>query len=769
MGRKSRSRKQQRAELPYSVHGLKSTSTSKDGADPLLKPSLENKCPLGAAPHFQRPYTALAVCGLLVLAVALVFGKTLLFDFVNFDDGNLVYENPMVQRGLTADGFIWALTTKGLNMWYPLTWLSYMMDTQLYGPKPWGYHLTNVLLHVATSVILFLVLRQATGKLWASAFVTFLFAIHPLRAEAVAWVGERKSTLSGLFFVSTIAAYVAYARRPFSLPRYLAVAGLFTLGLLSKPSLVTLPFLLLLLDFWPLERWRPPIPGAAPTGGPATGGVSLSWLAIEKIPLVLLSAGASAAAVLSQGNNIASLESLSIPVRIANALNSYVVYVVQFFWPAGLAPFYPNSEHLPAWQVAGACLVLVAVSVGAVMLWRKQPAVLVGWLWYLGTLVPMIGIIQIGSHARADRYTYLPDIGLAIALVWGLRYGMEQLLGAWPLRSRLYGVAGTLAVAGFMWVAWRQTEIWRDSGELWTHTLTCTSQNSTAHYCLGYFLANRGEDDEAIVHFQKALEIEPTYVDAHVNLASTLVRHGQIDQAIAHYRRALELDANYVSAHNNLGLALIDNGQVDEAIAHFRKALQIKPDAFQIHYSLAAALANRGQGDEAIDHFRRTIEIKPDFAEAHNGLGNALARRGKFEEAIAQFRKALEIKPDYAEPHYNLGLALAARGESDQAISHYRKALEIKPDYFKAHVNLGAELADCGKVDEAIDHYRMALEIKPDYADAYFNLGGAFARSGKPTEALENYQKALYLAQAQNNPALAKEIQSRLKPAGKGD
>ncbi len=593
----------------------------------------------------SNAYAAPAVCGILLLAVALVFGKAVLYDFVNYDDDTLVYENPVVARGFTGQGIVWAFTTSVADMWYPLTWVSYMLDSQMYGPKPWGYHLTNVLLHAATSVILFLVLRRMTGDLWASALVALLFAIHPLRAEAVAWVGERKSPLSGLFFVLTIAAYVAYARRPFSLARYLAVAGPFALGLLAKPTLVTLPFLLLLLDYWPLARWHPAKSGSAraPADELGIGRESALRLAVEKIPLLLLSVACSVAAVLSQAGNIASLQRVPIAERIANSLISYATYLGQFFWPLGLAVFYPRSENFPAWQVGGALLVLAAVSAAALMLWRKQPAVLVGWLWYVGTLVPMIGLVQIGSHARADRYTYLPQIGLGIAVVWGVRWGVKRFWGDGRSGRCLYGVGGALLLAGLMTCAWQQTSYWQNSERLWTRALDCTANNNIAHDNLAKALAERGQVAEAITHYQEALEIEPGDAKTHYSLGIALAGCGRVNEAITQYQKALEIEPDYVDAHNNLGAVLVGCGRVGEAIAHYQKALEIKPDCAAVENNLGAALANLRRVDEAVTHYQKALEIEPDYVEARYNLGLVLASRGRLDEALRHFRTALDL------------------------------------------------------------------------------------------------------------------------------
>ena len=702
----------------------------------------------GSTPQSQRPYGPLAVCGLLLLAVALIFGKAVRYDFVNFDDDVLVYENPMVARGLTAQGMGWAFTTNTSNMWYPLTWISYMLDSQIYGPKPWGYHLTNVLLHAATAVILFLVLRRMTGDLWASALVTLLFAIHPLRAEAVAWVGERKSPLSGLFFVSTIAAYVAYARRPFSLARYLTVAGLFTLGLLAKPTLVTLPFVLLLLDYWPLGR---------------ISRRTLGRLVVEKIPLVLLAVAGSVAAVLSQAGNIATLQNVPIPARIAGALISCAVYFGQFFWPIGLSAFYPRSAIVPAWQVGVACVVLAAVSAAALLLWRKQPAVLVGWLWYLGTLVPVIGLVSIGAHARADRYTYLPQIGLCIAFVWGVRWGVQRVCGDWPSRGWLDGVGGTLLVAGLMACAWQQTSYWQNSEQLWRHALACNADNPLAHNNLALILVNCGQVDAAIAHYRQALEIQPDYVEARNNLGNALADHGQADEAIAQYGQALAIKPDYAEAHNNLGTELAEHGQIEEAIAHFQQALELRPEYAIAHNNLGNALLGRGQVDTAIAHYRKALEIKPDYADACTALGKALIRSGQVDAGTGCYRKALEIQPDSAKAHIGLADALTGRGQFDEAIAHNRRALKIEPDSVDAHNGLGNALAGRGELDEAIVHYRKALEIHSDFLAAHLNLANALAARGKSQEALDHFQKALDLAAARNDKALADAIRARIK------
>jgi tetratricopeptide (TPR) repeat protein len=645
---------------------------------------------------------AATVCGLLLLAVIVVFGQTASHGFVNFDDGTYVHENRHVLVGLTGEGITWAFTAFHADNWHPLTWLSHMLDCQLYNLEPGGHHLTNVLLHAVAAVLLFLVLRRMTGALWPSAWVAAVFAIHPLRVESVAWVAERKDVLSGLFFMLTVWLYARYADRPASWGRYMLVMASFALGLMAKPMLVTLPLVLLLLDYWPLGRFSQRRVGGA--GKSSSDGAlrepaqntderfqgsdsvrnppvslrfaarTLQVLVVEKIPLFVLAAASCVVTLSAQRGAISSLERLPIPWRVAQAAVAYAAYIGKMLFPAGLAVLYPLPKGPPpAWEVVAAVTMLLAISAAVFVARKKCPYLLFGWLWYLGTLLPVIGLVQVGSQAMADRYTYLTQIGLYAAIAWGAMH----LAGSRPDRRWAFAAVATLLVTGLMACAWQQASCWRDSETLWTHTLACTSQNSTAHTNLGLALVHREQVDEAMAHFRMALEIEPDFVQAHNNLGKTLAGRGQVDEAITHYRQALEINPDEVKVHVNLGDALAGRGQVDEAMAHYRKALEIKPDDAEAHNSLGNALARRGQVDEAMAHYRKALEIKPDFELAHNAFGVALAGRGQVDEAIAHYRKALEIKPGFADAHNNLGNALVGRGQVEEAIAHYRKALEI--------------------------------------------------------------------------------------------
>jgi protein O-mannosyl-transferase len=734
-----------------------------------------------ASPH-RGPYHLLAVSVFLLLAVLAVFGQTIGHDFVNFDDDVYVYENPQVNGGLTSAGTAWAITAFHSNNWHPLTWLSHMLDCQLYGLKPGGHHVSNVLLHAASAILLFLALQRLTGAFWPSAWVAAIFALHPLRVESVAWVAERKDVLSGLFFMLTLWFYARYVERPASWGRYSLVLAAFALGLTAKPMLVTLPFVLLLLDYWPLGRF-----------GPRREAKVRLRLVVEKIPLFVLAAASCAVTLAAQRDAIAPLEQLAVSRRLANAAVVYVAYLGKMFYPADLAVLYPfPNEPPPAWEVAAAVSLLLAISIAVFVVRRNCPYLLFGWLWYLGTLAPVIGVVQVGSQMMADRYTYLPQIGLYVAIAWGAAHLASRELS----RQRWLAVVGALAVAGLMGRTWEQTRHWRDSETLWVHTLSCTPSNARAEYNLGHFLAGRGrvndaiphfrsalesqprlakahiglglalvdreQVDEAVDHFRKALDVLPDSLAAHFGLGNALVRQGQFDEAITQFRAALAINLDYAEAHNNLGEVLARRRRVDEAITQFRAALAIKPDYAVARSNLGQVLAGRGQLDEAIAEYRKALAIKPNSAEIHYNLGSALADRRQIDEAITEYRKALAIKPGYAEAHNNLGTALAGAGQVDAAVAHFRAALESKPGYFEAHNNLGNALNSLKQVNEAIAEYQKALAINPDYIDAHLNLGLALVGSGRIDEALEQYHKALEIASARNDRVLADKIQARI-------
>ncbi|MGO9112057.1 MAG: tetratricopeptide repeat protein [Thermoguttaceae bacterium] len=616
--------------------------------------------------------TVLVICALLLLAVIAVFGQTSSHDFVNLDDDVYVYENWHVRAGLTGEGIGWALIACHASNWHPLTWLSHMLDCQIYDLKPGGHHLTNVLLHAAASVILFLAMQRMTGAIWPSAWVGAVFAIHPLRVESVAWVAERKDVLSGLFFMLTLWFYARYVERPASWGRYLLVVASFGLGLTAKPMLVTLPFVLLLLDYWPLGRMQgaggaPGVPACGSRVGEQAAGrgrnagqsladrgpkddrlrildfrsqvsgscsplpapCSLLSLVVEKIPLFVLAAVSCAMTLTAQRGAMPASEQLDFLWQAANAVAAYVAYFGKMVYPAGLAVLYPLPKGpLPVWEVVSAASVLLAISSAVFVFRRRCPYLLFGWLWYLGTLVPVIGLVQVGSQAMADRYTYLTQIGLYAAFAWGVAH----VAGLWPNCRWPCAAVSALVLAGLIVCAWQQARHWRDSETLWTHTLACTLQNSTAHDSLGLALAGHGRLDEAIAQYQEALKSKPDYVKAHVNLGVALARRGRLDDAVAHFQRVLEIKSDNVEAHINLGLALARLGRMDEAIVHFQKAVEIKSDSAEAHINLGDALAGRGQDDDAIAHYQKAL-----------GLASARNNRVLADRIRAQIRL---LQPD---------------------------------------------------------------------------------------------------------------------------
>jgi tetratricopeptide (TPR) repeat protein len=510
------------------------------------------------APHRRE---AIAISALLVILVFAVFGQTLGHGFVNYDDNKYVYDNPIVSKGLSLPGIAWAFTHVYASNWHPLTTMVHMLDCQLYALRPAGHHLTNVLLHAASCVLLFLLLLDMTGATWRCAFVAALFAIHPLRVESVAWISELKDVLSGLFFVLTLWAYLRYTRRPESMGRYASVLLCFALGLMSKPMLVTVPFVLLLLDCWPLDRFR--------------NASRIPALLKEKIPLFALSLLSCVATSFAQKGAIQPGEHFPLPIRLGNALAAYVVYLGKLLYPRHLAVLYPLvKEGPPAWQVAGASLLLAALTAGAYLLRRRQPCLLVGWLWYLGMLVPVIGILQVGSQAYADRYTYLPQIGLCIAVTWAVA---DWSLG-WRYRHLLLGSIAAIYLSVLSIAAWHQTTYWRDNITLWTHTLECTRDNYIAHNNLGNALTMRRRPAEAIAQFQEALQIQPAYTLARYNLGVALAGQGRTGEAIPQFQQVLQARPDYLLARCYLGVALAEEGRPREAIAQFRAALQFQTD-----------------------------------------------------------------------------------------------------------------------------------------------------------------------------------------------
>jgi tetratricopeptide (TPR) repeat protein len=608
----------------------------------------------------------LGVCAALALLSWIAFGQTLSHDFVNFDDDLYVYENPVVQHGLTARGFAWVFTHTVSENWHPLTMLSHMLDCQIYGLHPAGHHLTNVLLHTATAILLFLVLRTLTNAAWPSAFVAAVFAIHPLRVESVAWIAERKDLLSGLFFMLTLAAYVRYARNPWALTRYLPVPILFALGLMSKPMVVTLPLVLLLLDYWPLGRFK------------GSSG-DLRRIFLEKIPLLLLSLAAGVTTILTQSH--ARGFGLKIPLaeRLPNAVVSLATYAAQLFFPANLAVYVPYpAGGWPAWETGLSLIFLIVVSAAAYRMRTKRPYLLVGWLWYLIMLLPVLGMIQVGAQAHADRYTYLPLIGLCLALTWAI----AEFTVSWRHRNAGLGLGAGVILIALTAGARIQSMYWLNSESLWLDALQCTSRNATAEGNLANYYVKQARWDEAALHARAALEINPNDSVAHNCLGYVLFQTKQYDDAIAQFRAALNLQPDFAAARNNLGLGLMESGHAAEAIVEFQAALESQPQLVEVHNNLGIALLRNGQPGAAIKEYERALDLNPEFASAANNLAWLLAtspvagvRNGA--RAIPLAQRASQLAPGAPNVLRTLAAAYAEAGRFPEAVQTAGQALQI--------------------------------------------------------------------------------------------
>ena len=563
------------------------------------------------------------VCLFLVIATLVIYGQVRNHAFVNFDDDLYVTDNYHVKDGLTLENVAWAFTDTQTGNWHPLTLLSHMLDVQLYGMNPGEHHMTNVLFHIANTLLLFLVFRKMTSSLWRSVFVAALFAIHPLHVESVAWVSERKDVLSTFFWILTMWSYVLYIERP-GMNRYLTALLFFILGIMAKSMLVTLPFVLLLLDYWPLGRIRF---GKLRRDGTGNKELPIHRLIIEKIPFFALSAAVSVVTIIVQHSRgaVGSLDRFPLTIRIANALVSYIIYMGKMFWPVKLAAFYPHPGVLPWWQVAAACLFLLFISFLAIRSLKQRPWFIVGWLWYIGTFVPVIGLVQIGYQAMADRYTYVPLIGLFVIAAWGVPDLVSRLVSG--LNHKRIGLAASTAALFLilMIISWFQVSYWKNSITLFKHAVEVTSNNHVMHDNLGFALTAGGRADEAIKHFKEAIRINPDDEKTYLNMGIALLSQGKLDECIDYYSEVLRVNPDYAIIRNNLGIVLFHKGKTEEAIAHFREALRIELDYAEAHNSLGVALAFKDKVEEAVVHFREALRIKPDYAIAKKNLAKYLS------------------------------------------------------------------------------------------------------------------------------------------------
>ena len=666
-------------------------------------------------------------CLVLALGIGVGFASLINSDFVTYDDPTYVTKNGHVQGGLALRGIAWAFTTGHGGNWHPLTWISHMLDCQLYGLKPGGHHFTSLLFHVANTLLLFGLLRRMTGAFWRSAIVAALFAWHPLHVESVAWIAERKDVLSAFFFLLTLWAYVdGIKNEKLKIKNYLLALLFFALGLMSKPMLVTTPFVLLLLDYWPLKRDRkwPP-------------------LILEKIPFFVLAMVSSIVTFLAQqrGGAVMSLGALPFRERAANALIAYVSYLRKTAWPDDLAVFYPMSESFPAWQIAGAIIFLAAVTIAVALVRRQRGYLLVGWLWFLGTLVPVIGLVQVGFQAMADRYTYIPLVGIFIMLVWGI----ADLSVRWPRRACVLCGMTTLALAACLVQTWFQARTWQNTVTLFTHDLAVAGDNLVAHDNLGTALDKIGRTEEGIVHLKLAAQLAPDspFPFPLNNLGWIYARDGKSDIANGYYQAALRNNPDFSPAHVNLAALFVSQKRWEEAAFHYQQSLRAEPDEPDVHYRLGDALVRLNKLDEALNHFQTALRLKPDFPEVESQIGGVLHTLGKLDAALHHYAEAARLKPDYAHAHLNQGVILAQQAQYGQASLHLLRAIQLEPTNGIARYNLACVFASQGRFNEAATAFAEVIRLKPDDADARERLGAVLEQSGNFAAAIGQYREMI--------------------------
>ncbi|MHC4395603.1 MAG: tetratricopeptide repeat protein [Planctomycetota bacterium] len=671
-------------------------------------------------------YWTLSICLMLALTTFAVYWQVHTYDFVRYDDDRYVTENPNVTVGLTQQSVIWALTTGYFSNWHPLTWLSHMLDCEMFGLNPGPHHLTNLFLHIANALLLFIILKRMTNALWQSAFVAAAFALHPLHVESVVWIAERKDVLSTLFWLLTVGAYMRYVKRPRP-GRYLFTLLVFAMGIMSKPTVVTLPFVLLLLDYWPFGRFpnAQTVKDAEKTNHKFPD-ISFQWrtfyrLAMEKVPFLALSVFSSIVTYFSQrtGSTVVPLHYLPVISRIANAVISYVKYMGKMIWPDRLAVFYPHSSlgamsfgTGTVWLVAS-ILILLVISIYVIRLARSHKYLPVGWLWYLGTLVPVIGLVQVGGQGMADRYSYVSFTGLFIIIAWAA----PELIARWRYKKIALTAAVVVLTSAMMITTRRQVRHWQNSYTLFNHAVAVTENNSNMYYNLGVILANEGRFDEAVMNYRQALRISPNIFNAQSNLGIILFEQGEYDQAIECFKKAVQLKPDDHSTHHNLGLAYLRQGKLDKAEELFQGALQIKSDWPQTHNKLGTVYLQQGKLDKATTHLEYSVELKPDQPEVHRDLGLLFHQQGNFERVLYHWQKALELIPDNIEFMNNLAWIMATHQNPDfrdpqKAIRLAERACELSNYKIPGSLDtLSAAYAAAKRFDEAVTTAEKAIDL----------------------------------------------------------
>ncbi len=663
------------------------------------------------------------LCTLLVLLVISVYWQVGRFEFLDWDDTIYITENSAIQSGVTYSGIKWAFSTFHATNWHPITWLSHMLDVQLFGMDAGWHHLSSVLLHIFNTLLLFLVLTRMTGLIGRSGFVAALFALHPLHVESVAWVAERKDLLSTFFWMLTVYIYAFYIQRP-ELKRYLLVAVCFAIGLMAKPMLVTLPLILLLLDYWPLKRFpiRYPVDSNAVVLGRQS---SIAYLILEKVPLLMLSMASSVitfiaqdrgGAVTSINDSVAhgSVDAVAIGFgwgeRISNALLSYTSYLGKTFYPIDLSFFYPFRSDVQSGLLIQSALLILSISLVAVWLIRHKPYIFIGWFWFIGMLVPVSGVVLVGWQSMADRYTYLPLVGIFIIIAWGL----PDLLKRWPGCNKILASAAIFSIFACAVLSYIQVGYWRNNLSLYRHAVEATPESAFVHFKLGTTLAEKGAYEAAAVQLEEALRIQPFDLRARFNLGLVLLRSKQFKKAIKHFTEILNRYPSYTAAERQIDIA--------RSMLRQQQMIAAVNDSPEIYMQRGMRLEQQGRVQDAILVYQQILQYKPEYIKAHQKLGFLFYRSGRVDEAIMHYKTLRRLQPDSAIVYYNLGLALADKNQLDEAIEQYQHALRIQPDWAEIYNNLGVALFRKGMADQAINNFKKALQIRPDYIQAKNNL-----------------------------------------------
>lgn len=669
-----------------------------------------------------------------------IYARVVGYDFINFDDDNYVTGNAMVQQGFSPEGlkYAFSITATKRAYWHPLTWLSHMLDCQLFGLNAGLHHLINLLLHMLNSLLLFFVFRLMSGTFLPSALVALCFALHPLSVDSVAWISERKNVLSTLFWMLTMLAYIPYSRRP-GVFNYLIVFFVFTLGLLAKPMLVTLPCVLLLMDFWPLGRVR----AFQVTAGNRTfSQITVAKLLLEKVPLI----AASLTAILISSHSLkvmgVFLNTAQVPmlIRIENAIVSYVKYLVKIIWPANLAPFYPFPVSIPAWQVFSATGVLAAISAMVIIQLKKRPWLAVGWFWFLGTLFPVSGLVQGGLWPEmADRWAYIPQIGIFIIVAWPI----SRMIGSGTTQGNVTAVTVGALLTILSAVTWVQIGHWKNSTTLFSHALAVTGPNAIVHRNLGQALLEKKDYDGAIAHYRKSTEFNSLRPEVHANLAAALLAKDKPQAALKHYKASIKLRPHEPSYYVKAGLILIGAGKSREALALFNKAVSLEPEDIVARYNRGYCLADTGNFESGEQEVLKTLVLAPESAETYYNIGAFYGKFQRPDKAARYLKKALARNPDHAAANFNLGIIAVGQNETKSAELFFIAAVTTRHEHIDARNNLGLLYAKTGRPFKAIEQFQKALETDPGDVLVRFNLADTLMQAGSIAAASTQYAQIL--------------------------